>query len=147
MKPIVLQKPVLLLSALLCVSCVERPAWKIVSAEGVRPSFEWTEEERQKKVAVRTVDMSDEASCHLVRLRASERMHSHDSHDHIVFILSGSSRIHIADKVYDLNPGDVIIVKRGVAHWAENSGPEAAEAFVVFTPPFDGRDVRLYYDH
>ena len=133
-------RALLLLSTSLCISCAEGPAWKIVSAEGVRPPFEWTEEERQKKVAVRTVDTTDEASCHVVLLNGAEKPHYHESHDHVVFILSGSSRIHIADRIYDLNPGDVIIVKRGVVHWAENTGPEAAEAFVVFTPPFKGRD-------
>jgi mannose-6-phosphate isomerase-like protein (cupin superfamily) len=51
--------------------------------------------------------------------------------------------MHLADRVIDVGPGDVIDVPRGVVHWAENVGDGASEAYAVFAPPFDGKDRRF----
>jgi mannose-6-phosphate isomerase-like protein (cupin superfamily) len=41
---------------------------------------------------------------------------------------------------FDLTAGDVFFIPRNTPHYFVNTSPEPAAAFVVFSPPFDGKD-------
>lgn len=103
---------------------------------------EWTGEERAKPVVIKTLKSTQEASYHVVRLLGSEKPHVHDTHDGAVFMLTGRVLLHSGGKEMMLKAGDVATIPRGTPHWAENKGRGAAMAYVVFTPAFDGTDVR-----
>jgi len=102
----------------------------------------WTEEEKARDVALRTLKVTKEASFHLVRVRTGEKPHVHDSHDGTVFVLSGRFLVYLGDLTVTVGPGDVLEIPRGVVHWAENIHPDASEAYVIFTPPYDEKDWR-----
>jgi len=102
----------------------------------------WTAEDRTKSVVVKELRRSDGMSAHAVRLLGAEPPHVHDRSDLSVFVLSGAVRMHIGDRVVPVGPGDVVDVPKGVPHWAENAAPGASLAYVVFSPPFDGKDRR-----
>lgn len=113
---------------------------RLLSNVGVAPQVEWTQEELQKDIAIRELNRSASASTHLVRARGAEKPHTHDQHDLIVVLVSGSARAHVGDQVVEAKPGDAISIPRGQPHWVENTGPEPSLSFAIFSPPFDGKD-------
>jgi mannose-6-phosphate isomerase-like protein (cupin superfamily) len=40
----------------------------------------------------------------------------------------------------DLSVGDIVYIPRGAVHYFVNTASEPTDAFVVFSPPFDGKD-------
>jgi quercetin dioxygenase-like cupin family protein len=113
---------------------------RLLTSTGIAPKVEWTAEEQQKDIAIRELSRSASASVHLVRARGAEKPHTHDEHDLIVMLVSGSVRAHLGDQVLDAHPGDVIQIPRGLPHWVENTGSEPSLSFAIFSPPFDGKD-------
>lgn len=79
-------------------------------------------------------------SFHLVQIRTREMPHRHLEHDLAVTVLRGEGVLHVGERSLPMQPGDVAVVQRGEAHWFENRGDEVSAAFVVFTPPYDGKD-------
>lgn len=108
--------------------------------------IDWSPDELRESTATRSVYRTDEASHHLLRTTVNEKPHVHDKSDLTVTVLSGSTRIHFQRHFFDLKPGDVVRVPRGVPHWMELVGEGGAEAYVVFSPPFDGKDRRFVDD-
>jgi mannose-6-phosphate isomerase-like protein (cupin superfamily) len=115
---------------------------KRISPEQTWPSLSWSEEEKTRDVAVRPLWRTQEASGHAVRLRTAEKPHVHDHHDLVVFVMKGEARLHFADRSVDVKAGDVIEIPRGTLHWAENTGRGPGEAYALYTPAFDGQDIR-----
>lgn len=141
---------ILCLAALLsgCVSTgstqVSKNRVRVITPNVVYEGINWTNEERLQDVAVRSIRVTRNASYHMICLNTAEKPHVHDQHDMVVTMLSGSAKLHLNLKTYDLNPGDVVEVPRGTLHWVENTGGKLpAEAFAVFTPPYQGKDIRF----
>lgn len=117
---------------------------RIIRPNQVMAATQWTNEEFNKDVAVRSIRVTRNASYHLICLNTSEKPHIHDHHDLIVTVLSGNVRMHLNMKTHDLKTGDVVEIPRGTLHWAENLGDKfQAEAFAIFSPPYQGNDIRL----
>jgi quercetin dioxygenase-like cupin family protein len=57
--------------------------------------------------------------------------HSHPHHQ-LVYVVSGSIRVDVDGRVFDVRPGDSFVVDGGVEHQA--SALEASEVLDVFTP-------------
>ncbi len=115
---------------------------RIFSGGGLQ-TVEWSAEEKAKEVSIRNLGENAHASFHLVRLSGAEKPHVHDFHDGTVFLLKGKARVYFEEKVIEMKPGDLLQIPKGRMHWARNLTPDATEAYVVFTPPFDGKDYRL----
>jgi mannose-6-phosphate isomerase-like protein (cupin superfamily) len=115
---------------------------KIVSPEVTFESIKWTPEELAKDFSIRTLRTTGKASYHIIRLRGMEKMHVHDTHDATIFVLSGKADFFLKDRTVTLNPGDVVEIPHGVVHQAINRDPVATEAYAVFTPSYDGTDMR-----
>ncbi len=79
-------------------------------------------------------------SHHLAVVREAEQPHYHRFHDLTVVMMRGSGVIDIEGRRYEMRPGDVVHVQRGVRHFFRNTGSSPAASFVTFSPPFDGRD-------
>jgi len=147
-----LRWPVLTVAAFTSVACAPHPCPRAGNAPDHSPELvtpdgtlevEWTPEETQKDVAVRTLRTLPQASTHLVRLSGSEKPHFHDQTDLIAFVLEGQVRAHLEDRVVEAHAGDVVEIPRGTLHWMENTSDQASIAYVVFTPAFDGKDRRF----
>lgn len=80
-------------------------------------------------------------SHHIVQIRDRESPHLHSTHDGTVTMISGRGYLMMNDKRIGLTAGDIVYVPRGVVHYYVNTGFEPSVAFVVFSPPFDGKDV------
>jgi quercetin dioxygenase-like cupin family protein len=45
--------------------------------------------------------------------------------EHEQYVLGGCAQVGIGDKVYQVQPGDVVFIPAGVPHWYKNEGDEA----------------------
>ena len=125
------------------IGCASQAPWgRIILPDRDLPAIQWREDEKSAPFVLRTLKRTQDASFHIVRLLKAEEPHVHDTHDGTVFVLRGKGRIHFENRSVDLSPGDVLEIPRGVPHWAENAGPGACEAYVIYTPAFDGKDRR-----
>jgi mannose-6-phosphate isomerase-like protein (cupin superfamily) len=125
-----------------CSAPPQDPRVRVLTPQGLQATFHWSDEQLARDVAAQPLRVTEHASYSIVRVRTAEKPHVHDHTDLVVTVLSGQVRMHLGEQVVDLGPGDVIDIPRGVMHWAQNMGVEACEAFVVGTPPYNGRDMR-----
>ena len=133
------------IAVVLCFFASLDPVWawrpaKVVSPEGELANVVWTAEEKLKPATKRDLGKSADASYHIIRLRKSEPLHMHDTHDLVVVVLKGAGKIHFGYNVFELQKGDVTHIPKGVPHWVENSGKEPLEAYAIYMPPSDGKD-------
>jgi mannose-6-phosphate isomerase-like protein (cupin superfamily) len=89
---------------------------------------------------VEELGRSELTSHHVAAIRTAEPLHRHDSHDLLVVLVRGHGTQRVGDETQAVGEGSVIFVPRGVAHAFTNTGPAPAVAYVVYAPPFDGRD-------
>lgn len=110
-------------------------AWKVsrLDAEIARAG--------DKEVAVTELGRTAWGSHHVAVVRTSEKPHYHRFHDLAVVVLRGEGVLTVEQKQFPMKAGDVAHVPRGVPHFFRNTSEEPSAAFVVFSPPFDGRDV------
>lgn len=94
-------------------------------------------------IGVKTLTKTAETSTHLLALKGKEKPHVHDTHDLTAIVLSGKVNIHFKDRTQEMTTGDVVSIPRGTFHWAENICEEQSQIYVIFNPPFDGKDRRF----
>jgi quercetin dioxygenase-like cupin family protein len=51
--------------------------------------------------------------------------------EHEQYVLRGHAKIGIADKIYEVNAGDVVLIPEGVPHFYENIGDEPFEFLCI----------------
>jgi mannose-6-phosphate isomerase-like protein (cupin superfamily) len=105
---------------------------KVVAANPLGPA---------ENIKITNLGYGQSMSHHVVQVRDRESPHLHKAHDGTVTIVSGRGYMIMDSRRIDLSPGDIIHIPRGVAHHYVNTGLEPTIAFVVFSPPFDGKDV------
>ena len=93
-----------------------------------------------ENVKMTTVGQGQGVSHHIVQIRDREPPHMHKTHDGTVVMISGRGYLMMSDKQIELSAGDIVYIPRGAAHFYVNTGVEPTIAFVVFSPPFDGKD-------
>jgi len=96
---------------------------------------------KEQAVASTTLLSGDLASYHLVQIRGKESLHKHDFHDLAVFMQSGTGKIYMGKDSVKVSAGSMIFIPHGMTHQFVNIGPSPAVAIVVFSPPFNGKDV------
>jgi mannose-6-phosphate isomerase-like protein (cupin superfamily) len=99
-------------------------------------SEEWT-----GPVLIKDVGGNDRVSAHLVWIKTEEKLHTHAKHDATVQLLKGRGTLWFAGHEVPMKQGDVVTITRGVVHAFRNGSKTPAAAYVVFSPPFDGKDV------
>lgn len=127
---------------LFLVGCQRGPAKLNLAGQEI-DSVYWSEEEKAKDFAIRAVFNDDDSSSVLMRMQASEPPHYHDRHGLAVTVVSGRAAINFSDRRVELNPGDIVVIPKGTYHWAESLDDKPSVVFVVFSPPFDGKDRRV----
>jgi mannose-6-phosphate isomerase-like protein (cupin superfamily) len=93
-----------------------------------------------ESIKMTTVGQGQGVSHHIVQIRDRESPHLHKAHDGTVVMISGRGYLMMSDKRIDLSAGDIVYIPRGAVHFYVNTGIEPTIAFVVFSPPFDGKD-------
>ena len=80
------------------------------------------------------------SSHHLVIIRKGEALHYHAEHDGWAIVLKGKGEFLLGERKFEIHPGSTVYIPRGVRHKAARQGKDAIAAFVIFTPPYDGKD-------
>src|ERR1051325_1204248 len=93
-----------------------------------------------ENVRLTTLGQGPDASQHIVQIREREIPHTHDTHDTTIFMMRGHGYLVMDGRRIDLTAGDVIHIPRAIPHYYVNTASEPTVAFVVFAPPFDGKD-------
>ena len=92
-------------------------------------------------IRIETLAKDKLSSHHLVVIREQEPLHYHAKHDAWALVLKGEADFILGDNRIRLVPGSAVYIPRGVHHQATRRGKGALAAFVIFTPPYDGKDM------
>jgi mannose-6-phosphate isomerase-like protein (cupin superfamily) len=93
-----------------------------------------------ENIKITTLGQGQGVSHHVVQVREREKPHMHKMHDGTVVMVKGRGYLMMDNRRIDLSAGDIVYIPRGAAHYFVNTAGEPAVAFVVFSPPFDGKD-------
>ena len=135
----------ILLAAALCAGCAVTSANPTISLryeKGIDSNDLTSLMRRAGPGPVAIIDLGHTAwvSEHIAVVREGEAPHYHRFHDLTVVVLRGEGVMDIEGKRFAMKAGDVVHINRGVRHYFRNSSKDPAASFVVFSPPFDGRD-------
>ena len=93
-----------------------------------------------ENIKITTLGQGQDVSHHLVQIRDREKPHIHKIHDGTVVMVKGGGYLMMDNRRIDLSVGDIVYIPRGAVHYFVNTAGEPTVAFVVFSPPFDGKD-------
>src|SRR5262245_56983994 len=91
-------------------------------------------------IKLTTIGQGQSVSHHVVPIRGREKPHLHKDHYGTVVMIKGRGYLMMENRRIDLSVGDIVYIPRGVVHYFVNIASEPTVAFVVFSPPFDGKD-------
>lgn len=74
---------------------------------------------------------------------AMPRIHMHNSYE-LYFLLSGDVRYSIGHLLYDVNPGDVVIVPKDTTHRTLHRSEKGLDRILIY---FNDRFISSFYDH
>ncbi len=75
------------------------------------------------------------ASVNVAQVHETVKAHQHVDHDEIIYILRGRHQLTVEDKVYEVEPGDLIVVPCGITH--EIKCGEGYAALSIYAPGWD----------
>jgi mannose-6-phosphate isomerase-like protein (cupin superfamily) len=93
-----------------------------------------------KDFVVHEVARDAHSSHHAVWIQHREEPHRHDRHDLFVVMVSGYGTMRLGAEARPVGAGSILYVPRGTPHAFANESGEAALAYAVYVPPFDGKD-------
>lgn len=73
----------------------------------------------------------------VVSIRPGQRnpLHSHPNCEELLYVLSGECEHRLGEETYNLGPGSVIRIPRGVAHFARCTSAGPLRAIICFSSP------------
>jgi quercetin dioxygenase-like cupin family protein len=84
------------------------------------------------------------SSIYLFQIRENAEMdaHYHKSHDVIMYIKKGSGILELDGSRYSVKEGMMVVIPRLSVHKFTNTGEETNIVASIFSPPFDGNDIK-----
>ena len=135
---------VVLASAFLLSSCSGERQVQVVTPGIDRRRIEWSETEQGQIFAFKQLHSQAGTSTHGLRLAGDSGSRVHDHHDLLAVVLSGAADVRLSGKWHSVAAGDVIEIPRGQPYRFERKGaPAPTEFYLVFYPPYDGKDLRM----
>ena len=101
------------------------------------------EKENFDNVKMETIAANPLSTHHIVIVKKEEPLHTHAAHDAWAICLKGDGELVLGFKKLAIHPGSSVYIPRGVPHKAIRRGKTPIAAFVIFTPPYDGKDTVL----
>ncbi len=62
-------------------------------------------------------------------------LHAHPNCEELLYVMSGECVHKLGEEMYELRPGSVIRIPRGVPHWAQCTSAEPLVAVISFSSP------------
>ena len=87
-------------------------------------------------------------SVYLFQIRQDAEMdtHYHKAHDEILYIKKGSGILALDGTRHAVKEGMVVMIPRSSIHKYINTGKETSITISMFSPPFDGKDIKVIKD-
>lgn len=84
-------------------------------------------------------------SVYLFQMRPGAKMesHYHKTHDEILYIKRGSGLIELDGTRHIVKEGMMVMIPRKSGHRYVNTGKEISITISMFSPPFDGKDIKV----
>jgi quercetin dioxygenase-like cupin family protein len=84
-------------------------------------------------------------SIYLFQIRQGAEMetHSHKSHDEILYVKQGSGILALDGVRHVVKEGMIVMIPRKTIHKYINTGNETSTTISMFSPPFDGKDIKV----
>jgi len=130
-----------LLTSLLC-SCGGGARSQIITPGIDKRIVEWTAEEQKQIFSFKKLHSAAGTSTHAMRLVGRSDSRVHDHHDMTVVLLAGRTDVRLAGKWHTASAGDIIEIPRGSIYEFDQLGSDAVECYVIYYPPYDGKDLR-----
>ena len=105
-------------------------------------NVEWTAEEQKQIFSFKKLHSAAGTSTHAMRLVGRSDSRVHDQHDMTVVMLAGRADVRMAGKWHTAGSGDIIEIPRGSIYQFDQLGSEPVECYVIYYPPYDGKDLR-----
>ncbi|MCP4252043.1 MAG: cupin domain-containing protein [Candidatus Scalindua sp.] len=85
-------------------------------------------------------------SVYLYQIRQGSEMdtHYHKTHDEILYIKRGSGIIDLDGSRHIVKEGMIVMIPRQTVHKYMNTGKETSITVSMFSPPFDGKDIKVF---
>jgi len=84
-------------------------------------------------------------SAYLFQMSEGSEMdtHSHKTHDEILYIKEGSGILALEGVRHVVKEGMLVMIPRQTVHKYMNTGKETSITISMFSPPFDGKDIKV----
>ena len=96
-----------------------------------------------ENVRLTELGQTESVSHYLAQVRVAEPLHIHRTHDLTVFGYRGTGLMTVGANRFEVGPGDILFIPRGVSHRLENLSREPAVAVVAFSPRLAEKDFEL----
>jgi quercetin dioxygenase-like cupin family protein len=96
------------------------------------------------KIILLGKDKSTSVYLYQIRQDAEMEAHLHKSHDEILYIKKGSGVLILNGTRHMVKEGMVVMIPRTTIHKYVNTGKEITIAVSMFSPPFDGKDIKVF---
>lgn len=90
---------------------------------------------RAQSLALAEVGVGESTHCH--RHRCSEE---------IYHVRAGRGEMHLGESVFELGPGDSVVIPPGTEHWIRNCGTDALRFLCCCAPAYSDVDTELVGD-
>jgi quercetin dioxygenase-like cupin family protein len=100
-------------------------------------------EDENVKIVPLGIDKSTSVYLFQIRQGAEMDTHYHKHHDQILYIKKGSGIVALNGTRYPVKEGMVVMIPRTSIHKYINTGKETIIAVSMFSPPFDGKDIKV----
>ncbi|KHE93802.1 MAG: cupin domain-containing protein [Candidatus Scalindua rubra] len=99
-----------------------------------------------ENVKVIPLGQDKSTSVYLFQIRQGAEMetHSHKAHDEILYIKQGSGILALNGARHIVKEGMVVMIPRHTVHKYMNTGSETSTTISMFSPPFDGKDIKVF---
>lgn len=79
----------------------------------------------------------------IIQIRDREKPHIHETHDLTVVVKRGYGVLYLGKAKLPMRRGDIAFIPKGVPHYFVNEDSKPSIAYAIFTPFYDGKDMRL----
>lgn len=112
-------------------------------------SKEWREFVREnpigesENIKVTPLFKNQDSSHFIIQIRDREKPHIHETHDLTVIVKRGQGVLYLGKDKLPMRRGDIAFIPKGVPHYFVNEDSKPSIAYAIFTPFYDGKDMRL----
>ncbi|MBI5875175.1 MAG: cupin domain-containing protein [Deltaproteobacteria bacterium] len=97
---------------------------------------------KDENIKVTPIFNNQDSSHFIIQIRDREKPHIHETHDLTVIVKKGKGVLHLGKDELPMRRGDIAFIPRGILHYFVNTDSEPSVAYVIFTPFYDGRDMK-----